>query len=365
MDTRAPQSLKVMIACGGTGGHLFPGIAVAQQLRRMGHRPVLLISRKSVDAEASSKYGDLEFHTVPAIAKPPLLSLRMPGFLWKLAATYIRCKGILRREKADVVVGMGGFTSLPPVRAGHALGLRAYVHDSNALPGRSNRMTAKWCDKVLLGLAEAANYFPGKECVTVGTPVRDELNHLPGRAEARRSLGLPAEGPLILVVGGSQGAKNLNSLIIEAARTDPGVHYLVIAGRQDEERVRGLAGDAPNITVIGFCSDMAAAYAAADGVITRSGASTLTELSIIGKASLLVPFPFAADDHQTHNARVFASHGAAELCQQASLTEAKVHDFVHHVIMNDEARAKMEAAMCALARPDAAAAIARVIAGEE
>ena len=137
------KPLNVIIACGGTGGHLFPGIAVAQQLRQLGHRPTLLISRKEVDADASRKYGDLEFHSVPAIAKPPLLSLRTPGFFWKLLTTYLSCKRIIKKAGADVVVGMGGFTSLPPVKAGRALGLRTYVHDSNAMPGKSNRMTAR------------------------------------------------------------------------------------------------------------------------------------------------------------------------------------------------------------------------------
>ncbi len=355
------QALNIMIACGGTGGHLFPGIAVAQHLKRMGHHPVLLISRKEVDAEASSKYGDLEFHTVEAVAKPPLLSLRMPGFLWKLARTYLRCKRLLKAEKVDVILGMGGFTTMPPVRAGWALGLRAYVHDSNALPGKSNRMTARWCNKVLLGLPEAAQYLPGHDCAIVGTPVRDELLHLPDKAEARRRLGVPEEGTLILVTGGSQGARNLNSLLVDAARADAGVHYLVIAGRQDAERVAGLAEGASNITVIGFCADMAAAYAAADGVIARSGASTLTELSLIGKACLLVPFPYAADDHQTHNARAFASRGAAVLCQQSELTSEVVHRFVHETVMDAAARAAMEDAMRGLSRPDAAEAIARVL----
>ena len=353
--------MNIIIACGGTGGHLFPGIAVAQQLRRQGHHPVLLISRKDVDAEASRKYGDLDFHTIQAIAKPPLLSLRMPLFLWRLVRTYMTCARIIRQEHADAVVGMGGFTSLPPVRAGKSMGLRAFVHDSNALPGKSNRLTARWCDKVLLGLAEAASFFPGKECEVVGTPVREELHHLPACEDARRSLGLPADKPLILVTGGSQGARNLNSMLVEFAKNDPDVHYLVIAGKQDFERVQGLAAGAPNITVTGFCSDMPAAYAAADGVIARSGASTLTELSVIGKACLLVPFPFAADDHQTHNARVFTGHGAAVMCQQADLTEDTVHRFVHDTVLNPEKRAAMEDAMRALARPDAAEAIARVI----
>jgi UDP-N-acetylglucosamine--N-acetylmuramyl-(pentapeptide) pyrophosphoryl-undecaprenol N-acetylglucosamine transferase len=195
----------------------------------------------------------------------------------------------------------------------------------------------------------------------VGTPVRDEIRNLPSQAEARQRLGLPAEGPVILVTGGSQGARNHNSLIIEAAKNDPGVHYLVIAGRLDYERVNALAGGAPNLSVLGFCADMPAAYAAADGVIARSGASTLTELSLIGKACLLVPFPFAADDHQTHNALAFSTRGAAVLIQQADLTTEKVHDFVHNTVLNPTAREAMENAMRALSRPDAAREIAEAI----
>lgn len=355
------RPLNVIIACGGTGGHLFPGIAVAQQLKKQGHRPILLISRKEVDAEASSKYGDLEFHSIPAIAKPPTLSLRMPAFLWKLFTTYMSCKKLLRREKADVVLGMGGFTSLPPCKAAHALGLRSYVHDSNAMPGKSNRLTARWCTKVLVGMKEAVLHFPGSNCAVVGTPVRDEIRQLPTREEARTRLGLPQDKPLILVTGGSQGARNLNSLLIEAAKADPGVHYLVIAGRLDYDRVNTLAAGAPNITVLGFCADMPAAYAAADGVIARSGASTLTELSLIGKACLLVPFPYAADDHQTHNARAFSDHDAAVLIQQADLTVQKVHDFVHGTALTPTARTAMEDAMRALSRPTAAADIAAEI----
>ena len=358
------KSLNIIIACGGTGGHLFPGIAVAQQLRKMGHRPVLLISRKEVDAEASSKYGDLEFHSIPAIAKPPTFSLRMPGFLWKLFTTYMSCKNLIRREKADAVLGMGGFTSLPPCKAAHALGLRSYVHDSNAMPGKSNRLTARWCTKVLVGMQEAVQHFPGSTCAVVGTPVRDEIRNLPTQAEARGRLGLPTDKPVILVTGGSQGAKNLNSMLIEAAKADSGVHYLVIAGKLDYERVNGLAAGAPNITVLGFCSDMPAAYAAADGVIARSGASTLTELSIIGKATLLVPFPFAADNHQTHNALAFSTRGAAVLIQQSDLTTEKVHDFVHGTVLNPTAREAMESAMRSLSRPDAAQDIAEAILSE-
>lgn len=357
------ESLRIVIACGGTGGHLFPGIAIAQQLKSMGHRPVLLISRKEVDADGSRKYGDLEFRTVPAIAKPPLFSLRTPGFLWTFARTLLSCRRFIRREKVDAVLGMGGFTSLAPVLAGRMQGIRTYVHESNALPGRANRLTARFCTAVLLGLDAAAAYLPGFRCRVVGTPVREEFMHCPSRAEARAALGLPAEGkPLILVTGGSQGAQKLNSLMVEAAKATPDAHFFIIAGRADCERVQALAGGAQNITVTGFCAEMPKAYAAADGVITRSGASTLTELSFMARAALLVPYPFAADNHQYVNARVFADAGAARLCEQKDLTVAVIQNFITHIVLAPTARSAMEHALAAMAAPDAAERIAHVIA---
>lgn len=358
------SSLRIVIACGGTGGHLFPGIAVAQQLKSMGHRPVLLISRKEVDADGARKYGDLEFRTVQAIAKPPLFSLRMPGFLWKFTRTLMLCRRFFRQEKVDVVLGMGGFTSLAPVLAGRMMGLRTYVHESNAMPGKANRLTAKFCTSVLLGLEEAIPHFPGRTCHVVGTPVRDEFLHLPTQAEARAALNLPDNKPLVLVTGGSQGAQKLNSLMVEAAKDTPHVHFLIIAGRADCDRVQELAGDTPNITIMGFCANMPAAYAAADGVVTRSGASTLTELSMLAKPALLVPYPFAADNHQYFNARVFADAGAARLCEQKSLNLAVIQNFITHIILAPTSRAEMEASLHQLASPDAAARIAQVVAGQ-
>ena len=357
------SSLRIVIACGGTGGHLFPGIAVAQQLKAMGHRPALLISRKSVDADGARKYGDLEFHTVSAIAKPPLFSLRMLSFIWSFARTLLACRRFIRREKVDVVVGMGGFTSLAPVLAGRMQGIRTYVHESNALPGRANRLTARFCTAVLLGLEAAAAYLPGHSCRVVGTPVREEFLHCPPRHEARAALGLPPDDkPLILVTGGSQGAQKLNSLLVEAAKATPHVHFLIIAGRADSARVQALAEGAQNITVLGFCADMPMAYAAADGVITRAGASTLTELSIVARAALLVPFPFAADNHQYINARVFADVGAARLCEQKDLTVAVIQNFITHIVLAPTARSAMESALAALASPHAAQQIAQVVA---
>ena len=214
------DTYNILIACGGTGGHLFPGVAVAEELDRRGHEVLLLISEKKVDAQGAKKYGRLAFHTVPAIAKPSTLSPKMIPFLFKLWRTVRQCRKILLQNQCDVVLGMGGFTSLPPVLAGKKLGLMTYVHDSNALPGKANRTTARWCRKVLLGMEAASSYFPASEVVVTGTPVRHELTSLPERADARKAFGMDTGGPAVLVMGGSQGAQALNTLIIEAAQGD-------------------------------------------------------------------------------------------------------------------------------------------------
>ena len=135
--SRVPTSRKILIACGGTGGHLFPGIAVAEALRARGHEVRLLVSEKPVDAEARAKYPHLRFETLAAVAKPPTLSLRMLPFLWKLWSSVRHCKQVIHEFGAEAVLGMGGFTSLPPVYAGHTLGLKTFIHDSNARPGLS------------------------------------------------------------------------------------------------------------------------------------------------------------------------------------------------------------------------------------
>ncbi len=357
------DSKRILIACGGTGGHLFPGIAVAQELIKRGHEAILLISRKEIDAEASGKYGELSFHSVPAIAKPALFSLKMPSFLCKLVSTYGACKKIIKQENIDIVLGMGGFTSLPPVRAGKKLGLKSFVHDSNALPGKANRMTAQWCDKVLIGLEPARAYFPHSQCELVGTPVRDEFKQQLDKEECRKALGLDLQedDTLILTVGGSQGAVNFNTRLINGAKIDPSTHYLIIAGKMDFERVKELAKDAPNIHVIGFCAEMDKAYAACDGVIARSGASTLCELAELGKACLLVPFPFAADDHQTFNAKAYADKGAAVMCSQEVLSPDKIVKFVQNQVKDKNTRVQMEEAMRALSHPSAASNIADIL----
>jgi UDP-N-acetylglucosamine--N-acetylmuramyl-(pentapeptide) pyrophosphoryl-undecaprenol N-acetylglucosamine transferase len=356
------SSLNVVIACGGTGGHLFPGIAVAEALEARGHRTLLLISEKAIDREASKKYAHLSFETVPAVAKPASLSPRMIPFLLKIWTTTRRCRRLLLDSRADAVLGMGGFTSLPPVLAGHRLGLKTFVHDSNARPGRSNVLTSRFCTRVLLGMGAAAKYFPNKETVTVGTPVRRELTTLPERASAAAALGLDPRRPVVAVIGGSQGAKHLNTLMVEAAAAvAPEVQFFHAAGPTDYERVAALAGGRAGYRVVPFCDRMAEVYAVADLMVCRAGASSLTEMARSGMASLLVPYPYAADDHQTKNAEVFAEAGAARVWQERGLSAAALAAELGAILGSPQRLEAMRRAARALAVDDAAERVCGVI----
>jgi UDP-N-acetylglucosamine--N-acetylmuramyl-(pentapeptide) pyrophosphoryl-undecaprenol N-acetylglucosamine transferase len=357
-----PDPLKILIACGGTGGHLFPGIAVAEALKARGHEVMLLISEKKVDAEASAKYRHLAFQTLPAVAKPPTLSPRMLPFLLKMARTIGTCKRIIREFRADAVLGMGGFTSLPPVYAGHRLGLKTFIHDSNARPGRANVLTSRFCHRIFLGMAPAAAYFPQRQTSITGTPARPEIAALPPRSEAAARFGLDPAKPTVVIMGGSQGAKRLNELCAEAAALLPdGTQMLHIAGRLDHDRVAEISQGRPGVKVLGFCDQMPAAYAVADLVIARSGASSLTEIALAGLPSILVPYPHAADDHQTRNAEVFSHAGAALLVQQAELDSAKLAALAASILEDLPTRDRMAQAARGLAVPDAADRVCHAI----
>ena len=357
----ASSSLNILIACGGTGGHLFPGIAVAEALLAKGHKAKLLISQKKVDADASAKYGHLEFETLPAVAKPPTLSPRMLPFLWKTWQSIQRCKAILKESETDAVIGMGGFTSLPPVFAGHRLKLKTFVHDSNARPGRANVLTSRWCSKVFLGFEAAIGFFTKSPTEITGTPVRPEMLNLPSREDSAKHFGLDPAKPIVLVTGGSQGAKRLNDICAEAAAKLPdGTQMLHVAGNFDYERVVA-AASSPGHKVLGFCDRMPEAYGCADLIVTRSGASSLTEISAAGLPSILVPYPHAADDHQARNAEVVVNAGAARVAREDQLSGESMASMITAILEDSADRQAMITAARSLSVPNAAERVCEAI----
>jgi UDP-N-acetylglucosamine--N-acetylmuramyl-(pentapeptide) pyrophosphoryl-undecaprenol N-acetylglucosamine transferase len=302
---------------------------------------------------------------------PRPLSLAMLKFLWRFWRTRRQCIKLLRDFSATAVLGMGGFTSLPPAMAGKKLRLKTFVHESNAVPGKANRMTAKFCRQVLLGLAECAKYFPGRRTQVTGTPLRPSLIPDPQRPiqdEARTFFDLPGGRETILIMGGSQGARGVNNAVIAAlpalAAAADRVQLLHITGPGDYETVRAATTAVPALTsrVVPFCQRMELAYALASVAVCRSGASSLTELSAWGLASVLVPYPTAADDHQRRNADIFTSAGAAIAVEEKDLAAGQLGALLLDLLGDRGRREALSAAIRGLAPQGAAEAICDAIA---
>ncbi|MFK5922303.1 MAG: undecaprenyldiphospho-muramoylpentapeptide beta-N-acetylglucosaminyltransferase [Verrucomicrobiota bacterium] len=357
---------KIVIACGGTGGHLFPGIAVAEVCQRRGHEILLLISEKKIDSLAVEGYEHLNFERVRSVPMPKLLSLAMVPFAFRSLAGLWRCRGILKRFDASVVMGMGGFTSTIPLMAGRLRSCRTLVHESNAIPGRANRLNAKFSDLVLLGLEACADHFDEGKTQVVGTPLRPELHQHPQRAQARQHFALEKDKKTVLVMGGSQGARGINMMVSQALPqyVKAGVQLLHIAGVDDVEMVEEAYAEVDGAgCVVKFCSEMGLAYAAADVALCRSGASSLAELAAFGLPSVLIPYPYAAEDHQTKNAQIYERGGAALLYQQGDLDAGKLAQVLIDLLDDDERLAKMADKMNSFAMMDAAERVADAVEG--
>lgn len=357
---------RLVIACGGTGGHLFPGIAVAEAWTQQGGEVLLLISEKQIDALATEGYDQLRFEKMPSIAMPGLFSLKMPAFLLAFFRSLAACRRLLKDFRADAVLGMGGFTSSAPLAAGRLSGLPTFIHESNSVPGKANRLNAIFSKAVLVGFASCAPLFgKGKRVEVVGTPLRPSLVNRPTRAESLAHFGLDPGKKTVMVMGGSQGARRVNELV--AASLAPfaaaGIQILHISGPGDYELVKPAYDACPAAgTLRDFCSEIQYAYAAADLAICRSGASTLTELGYYEIPSVLIPYPFAADDHQTSNARLFSDPGAAELWRQEDLTEENFSGRILSLIFDDERLDVMKKAAAGMAVPDPSGRVCEVIA---
>ena len=362
--------LHVSIACGGTGGHLFPGIAVAETLRRRGHRVMLILSEKKIDAVAvAGRERDFRIETLPSVGLPsPLLSPRLITFGTGMIASVRRCRSLFRDFQPQAVVGMGGFTSTAPMVAGRMMGKETFVHESNAIPGKANKLNARLANVVLLGFAECARHFPNAApSVVTGTPIRESLHTPVDRTMALASFGFdPAvEAATLLVMGGSQGARGVNQAVTRALpqwkASGRAWRFIHQTGPNDVDFVReAYAKEGLAAYVCEFHPEMQNAYALADLAIARAGAATLTELSHFGVPSILVPFPFAAEDHQTLNAQIFVRAGAALMLKESGIDQY-LPELALELLKSTEKRLALGAAARKLAPTDAAALVADTI----
>ena len=352
--------MNAIIACGGTGGHLFPGIAVAEVLRQRGHEVLLFVSEKEIDSLALSTRSQFRFEKLPVVGFPSVYSPRIFGFIKRFTESLSLCRSIYQKFKPQVVLGMGGFTSTAPILAGRMRGISTLVHESNAIPGKANRLAAKMVGAVLLGFKEAAQFFPKVRTEITGTPIRTELKRL-DKESARQKLGLQSGLTTMLVMGGSQGASGINQAMIKSLPALRGAALQVIhlSGTRDERFVSdSYRREQIPAFVAAFHHHMEEVYSAADLAVARSGAASLAELAFFGLPSILIPFPYAADDHQTRNAEIFARAGAAFILKESELTPELLSQKIREMIDHPEQLRRMSEKCLQLAPCDAADRVA-------
>ncbi len=343
---------------------MFPALAVGEALLDRGHEVLIFISEKEVDALATTGRAEFRFETLPGVGMPKLLSPAVLTFLKRFNASLSPCRKILAGFQPNAVLGMGGFTSTPPILAGKLRGVPTFVHESNAIPGKANKLNARLVSVVLLGFAECRKHFGSARCEVVGTPVRRSLIQKKPRSEALAALGLKDDLVTILVMGGSQGARGINESVTRALPALEGtpVQFLHLTGPQDEAMmVAHYRREHIPAHVAPFCHAMEDVYSAADLVIARSGAASLAELAHFGLPSILVPYPHAAEDHQTRNAEIFARAGAAEMLPEEAITGDTLGAKMRALATNRDILKKMGAEAERLAPGDAAGRVADVL----
>jgi UDP-N-acetylglucosamine--N-acetylmuramyl-(pentapeptide) pyrophosphoryl-undecaprenol N-acetylglucosamine transferase len=359
MNLPADHKPFIAIACGGTGGHLFPGLAVAEQLRQRGCAVALLISPKEIDQQAVKTAAGMEIFTLPAVGLQNRNYFSFARSFWR---SYQTARSIFKARRPAAVLAMGGFTSAPPVLAARQFGAKTFLHDSNTIPGKANRFLAGRVDEAFIGFPGAVARLRVKKTSVTGTPVRPQFQPR-APAACRSALGLDPARPTMLVVGGSQGARGLNDLVLSVLPLlrEKNWQWLHLTGANDFEKVNNFyATHKIRAVVKPFLAEMELALGAATACVSRAGASSLAEIAAMRLPSALVPLPTAADNHQFFNATAFEQTGAAILLDQAVTPggQVTVALILTGLIENEAERSKMQAALAQWHAPTAAEVIA-------
>ena len=352
--TATPLQPHVAIASGGTGGHLYPGLAVGERLLEHGAAVTLVVSEREIDRQGVRGAAGFGVLALPAVG----FSLRGGwAFLRGAWTAYRQARVAFANRPPAALLCMGGFTSAPPAAAARRLGVPVFLHEANAVPGRANRWLARQVRRGYVCFPEAVRRLRLREVEVVGMPVRRQFR--PADAGAcRMALGLDPARRVLLVMGGSQGARGVNEAIVQAAPALAagvnGLQFLHLTGSADEGRVRAAYANAGIRAVVrAFLTEMELALGAADAAVARAGASSAAELAALRVPALLIPYPYAADNHQEANARALEAAGAARWLPQAEATAGRLAGEVSALLADANLRARLRAGWAAWHRPDA------------
>jgi UDP-N-acetylglucosamine--N-acetylmuramyl-(pentapeptide) pyrophosphoryl-undecaprenol N-acetylglucosamine transferase len=345
--------MKLLLAGGGTGGHLFPAIALAEQLKYEEPQSEILFvgTERGLEARMLPELGwPLETIDMSGYAGQGVMAKVM--VLGKLMKSLMQSRKILQHFQPDVVVGVGGYASVPALLSAKTLGVPYLVHEQNAWPGMANRLLGRWAKRVCLSLAEADRAFHRSATVLTGNPVRSTMENCPSIDDDKTCL---------LIFGGSQGARAINRTMIAALPyleewkgTLEIIHQS--GGADFEETVKGYEDNNwPNVEILPFIKDMSSAYAKSTLIVCRAGATTLAELTACGRPAVLVPYPHATAGHQSGNAQAMAAKGAALMMEEADLTPERLAQLINGLLHDRTSVKSMAAAAKALAQRGAAA----------
>lgn len=364
MTTTAAGPKRVILAGGGTGGHIFPAIAIANALKKLApDTEILFVGAK----------GKMEMEKVPA-AGYPIEGLDIAGFdrsslirniglPFKLIRSFWQVRGIIRRFRPDAVIGVGGYSSFPVLRYAQAQGIPTFIHESNSFAGKSNILLGKKAVKVFVASDGMEKFFPSAKLLRTGNPVRSSIAASTASRESGIAFfGLDPAKKTVLVTGGSLGAKGINEAI--AAGLDKllaaGIQLIWQTGKPFAGKASELAAGKPLVWTGDFIAKMEMAYAAADVVVSRSGAMAIAELCVVGKPVVFVPFPFAAEDHQTANARHLVEQNAGLLVKDAEAKTTLIPALLQ-LVADDSKCAELKTNIHRLAVTDADAVVAKTV----
>lgn len=360
--------MKIVVACGGTGGHAFPGLAVAAELKRRGHEVVVWDSGRDIESSVMKSWDGPVFSTGARQLSPKNV--------FSIFASILRCRKEMKRAKPDALLAMGSYSSLPPVLAARMCKVRVFLHEANTVPGKAVEFLSRFADTVAISFDMTARYLKDVKTVRTGLPVRAAIT------EGRRFDFIPANAFVVFVTGGSQGAHAVNLLLMDAlsmlkrevdkrlsshpSSLPPRPLYVIHqTGAKDETLVMTeYTKVSLPARVHAFENEMANAFASADIVVARAGASTCFELAACGKPAFFIPLPSAMRNHQHFNADAFVAKGAADEGVQAQLAAKQICRYLLEKYDHSEHLARMAEKMKALATPDAAAKVADLVEGK-
>ena len=352
--------LRIVIAGGGTGGHLFPGIAIADEFmtRHRNNRILFVSTGNSFEKSVLSK-ADFKLETIPVEGLKGRGIFNQAKSILKLPLGVFKSLSILKRFRPDLVVGVGSYSAGPVVIGAWILGIKIVLHEQNTLPGITNRALSRFADKIFVSFNGMAPFFSPRKQFISGNPVRREILEQVEAHDVREPKIKERSRPFnVLILGGSQGAHRINTAVIEALaylKEKGPFHFVHQAGPQDIETVkRAYSHHGVSGIVKSFFTDMARQYREADLIVCRAGATTIAEITVIGKGVIFIPFPFAADNHQALNAAMLTEKGAAETILQQDLSGALLAKRIAYYAANPDALSLMAVKAKKIGKPDAA-----------